>query len=243
MDAVAFLAFEFPGLPGVGCAFTMRRGGASRGEFACGNVSFDVGDDPRAVAANRAGLQNELGFEVWRECRQVHGDAMVFDPLPGEVEADAMACDVAGRALVVKTADCQPVLLAHASGRYVAALHVGWRGNRLDLPGSGVRRFCGHFGLDPADVLAVRGPSLGPQHSEFTGFETEFGPDFGPWFHAKRRTLDLWALTRHQLEQAGLKPANIHGLDLCTRSLADDFFSYRRDRLTGRQAGIIWIRS
>lgn len=247
MVQLGFLPFAFPGVPGVGAAFTTRQGGASRGPFAAGNLSFTVGDEPGAVLANRRSLQERLGFSAWTECHQVHGETLLFDPEPGPldepgtVDADGLTTARPGQALVIKTADCQPVLLAHESGKYVAGLHVGWRGNRLDLPGSGVRRFCEAYGLKPSELLAVRGPSLGPEHSRFTNFDLEFGPQFAAWFDPERRTVDLWRLTRDQLLAAGLRPERVFGLDLCTRTLAESFYSYRRERLTGRQAGIVWI--
>jgi hypothetical protein len=54
--------------------------------------------------------------------------------------------------------------------------------------------------------------------------------------------MDLWRLTRDQLLQAGVRSENIFGLDLCTYEQKETFFSYRRDRQCGRQAGLIWIR-
>lgn len=248
MNPVAFLPFSFPGLPGVGCAFTSRRGGASPSPYNGANLSFDLGDDAEAVRANREAVARRLGLSGWCECRQVHGTTMHNDPEPGDpareavLEGDGMFTARPGAGLVIKTADCQPLMLAHESGRYVGALHVGWRGNVAGLPGLGVARFCEAFGLDPAGVLAVRGPSLGPARAEFTGFEVEFGPGFQDYFDPDTRTVDLWRLTRDQLVAAGLRPENIFGMDLCTYDHADTFFSYRRDRMTGRQAGIIWIR-
>ncbi len=246
-DALRLIPFAFPGAPRVRCAFTTRSGGASRGPFGAGNISFDVGDDPQAVMANRLALRERLGFRGWRECRQVHGPEVVFDPEPGELlqtetrEGDGLATNQPGLALAIKTADCQPVLLAHKSGKYVAALHVGWRGNVLGLPHSGVAQFCATYGLDPADVYAVRGPSLGPGAAEFTNFEAEFGDRFASWYDPEARTVNLWRLTHCQLLQAGLKHEHIFALDLCTWELAGEFFSYRRDKVTGRMASVIWI--
>ena len=240
------ISFAFPGVPRVRCVFTTRRGGVSRPPYDRANLSFDVGDDPAAVAANRRAIMRSLGFSHWQECRQVHGTAMRLDPEPRgpddrpACEADGLATARPGQALVVKTADCQPILLAHASGAYVAALHAGWRGNVQDFPGVGVAAFCKRYGLDPADVHAVRGPSLGPTAAEFVHFEAEFGAGFREFHDPAARTVDLWALTRSQLMAAGLPESHIHGVDRCT---ATDraFFSYRRDRDTGRQAGIIWM--
>ncbi len=254
-QAIAAIAFTFPGTSGVRCAFGMRAapdaretpGSAEAADpFSGGNISYRVGDDPGRVTRARRAFQKALGFRSWHSLAQVHGADMVFDPEKDTlteanvIQADGQATSRPGAALVIKTADCQPILLAHASGRHVAALHAGWRGNVLGFPGTGVAAFCARYGLSPADCLAVRGPSLGPAASEFIHFEREFGPAFSSYFDEKTRTVDLWRLTRDQLVAAGLRPENIFGLDLCTAA-STHFFSYRRARTTGRQAAFIWI--
>ncbi len=242
------IPFAFPGLPQVGCAFTTRLGGMSRTPFSSANLSHDVGDSPSSVAHNRENLARHIGVAGFCELRQVHGDVIRAEPTPmspangGELPGDGLFTSRPGAALVVKTADCQPLLLAHASGRHIMALHVGWRGNVLNLPGRGVASFCAAYGLDPAQVLAVRGPSLSPGASEFLNFEAEFGAPFREFYDPGTRTVDLWALTRSQLLAAGLKSAHIFGVDLCTKSLPELFFSYRGEKTTGRQAGLIWIK-
>lgn len=247
MVPVAFETFRFPGVAGVACAFTTRRGGGSLPPFDGANLSFDVGDDPASVAANRQDLAGRLGLAEWCELKQVHGDVLHLEPAPtplsaaSTLEGDAQATSRRGLALVIKTADCQPVLLAHQSGRFVAALHAGWRGNVLNLPGSAVARLCAHYGCRPAELFAVRGPSLGPARAEFTNFEAEFGESFRPFFDPATRTVDLWRLTRHQLAEAGLDPARIFGLDRCTQSNPADYFSFRAARVTGRMMSLIWL--
>jgi len=251
--AIAFFPFLFPGVPGVGCAFTSRRGGVSEPPHDTANLSFEVGDDPSAVRANRRLLHDRLGLAGWCECRQVHGDAIHFDPASADPEAepilegDGLATATPGMGLIVKTADCQPLILAHRAGRHVAALHVGWRGNKLDFPGSGVARFCERYSLSPADILAVRGPSLGPSASQFVNFDTDFGPGFEAYRDRVTQTADLWRMTRDQLRAAGIPPHQIYGLDLCTLTHADTFFSYRRAcaapvKATGRQVGVVWVK-
>lgn len=253
MDLI-YIPFSFPGIPNVRCAFQTRVAagktpGRQPDSHAWGNVVHAPGEDPRRVDANRRTLQEQLGFAHWQECRQVHGDDMVFDPEPGnwdsrvERQADGLATRRRDQALVIKTADCQPLLLAHQSGDFVAALHVGWRGNRMGFPQSGVRALCAHYGVPPEEISAVRGPSLGPAASEFVNFDSEWGAEFAPYFNAQSRTMDLWRLTRDQLVEAGLKSECVFGLDLCTYSLNGYFFSYRRDKAGGRQASFIWIAS
>jgi hypothetical protein len=119
---------------------------------------------------------------------------------------------------------------------------VGWRANRANAPGVWTRAFCERYGLDPRDVYAVRGPSLSPQKSEFVHFEREWGDAFRDYFHPGRRTVNLWRLTRDQLTQAGIAEENIFGLDLCTYSLPELFYSHRRSADPERQAGLIVVQ-
>lgn len=88
----------------------------------------------------------------------------------------------------------------------------------------GVARFCAQYGLKPGDLMAVRGPSLGPEKAEFVNFEQEWSAEFRPWFDPSSRTMDLWGLTRAQLLKAGLSARHIYSLDCCTFSLPEQFF-------------------
>ncbi len=245
--AIQLIPFAFPNLPRVRCAFTTRLGGVSAGEFTSANMSFDVGDNPDHVRANRQALQASLGFHTWSECKQVHGDRTMFDPDfgdtegPGSVEADGLATTEPGRGLIIKTADCQPVFVAHRDGGHIMALHAGWRGNRIGYLGTAIAQFCAHYGLKPSDLLAVRGPSLGPAASEFVNYDSEWGPDFAQWYDAHTRHVDLWQLTRDQLLAAGLPSEHLYAIDLCTACLPSHFFSYRTEKVTGRMANVLWI--
>lgn len=237
------LPFHFPGIPGVGCVFTMR---------GFGSVSLTGGEDLAASTARRAAIPAMLGVTAFSEVHQVHGVRTLFEPepqspsaVPAE-QADGMATSRPGLALMIKTADCQPVLVAHESGRFVMAIHAGWRGNRQDYPRIAVEQFCERYGLEPRELWAVRGPSLGPAASEFVNFAQEWGQEFLPWYDSVRRTMDLWSLVRHQLESAGLRSGRVLGVDLCTFDNAELFFSYRHARQKGsedgRQGSFIWIR-
>jgi len=247
MQEAATLYFRFPGLDTVTCAFTTRLSPIPGENGGCGNIALNGSESADTVLARREALRSRLGYTALSEVRQVHGTNMIFDPEDAETaqsepaQADALATGQSGRALMIKTADCQPVLLAHQSGLFVAALHVGWRANRAGAPVLWTEAFCRRYGLRPKDLLAVRGPSLGPGRSEFVNFETEWGPDFAAYFDHESRCLDLWQLTKDQLVQAGLQAERIFALDLCTYSLPELFFSHRRDRGRGRQAGLIWI--
>ncbi len=254
--SVNWLAFSFPGLKKVHCVFCQRDLAQSgqkpgAGDYAGGNISFNVGDDPAKVLAERKAQAESLaalGMQGLSELKQVHGTMVIFEPEASPLEpsqlpeADAQASSKPGLGLMIKTADCQPIMLAAESGAAVCAIHAGWRGNRADFPALAVDAFCAHYRLSPKQVLAVRGPSLGPAWAEFTNFASEWGEGFRPWFNEATRSMDLWQLTRSQLRKAGLEQGRIYSLDICTAQNWRQFFSYRRSPVPcGRQASLIWI--
>lgn len=245
--SVSILPFRFPGLERVHCAFQLRT--SSNTPLAGGNLSYSVGDDPGTVTANRRDLLAACGVTAFAELQQVHGDKIVFEPQAVDASlrveptqsADGMAISRRGCALLIKTADCQPLLMAERSGRYVAALHVGWRGDRLLFPFTGVRRFCEHYAISPADCFVVRGPSLGPAQAQFIHFASEWGWYFGRYFDMRTSTVDLWGMTRDQLIQAGVPTGNIFSIDLCTATNTQLLYSYRKNHACGRQGSLIWL--
>lgn len=231
------IPFAFPGLPQVGCAF---------GTIHAGNMAL-LSQEREKTIANRRRLMAGLGITAWADFYQTHGVEFVLNPAPvppdslPPVQADGGGTRQKGLALIIKTADCQPILFADKAGTAIGAMHAGWRGNAAGYPGIGLARFCEAYDISPENVLAVRGPSLGPAAAEFTNFENEWPPEFRPWFDESRKTMDLWSLLRHQLVEAGMRPEHVFSLDLCTWSLPELFFSHRRGH-DGRQISAIWLK-
>jgi YfiH family protein len=232
------LAVELPGARGV---FTTRRGGVSEGSYASLNLGDHVGDDPAAVAENRAraAAVADRPWSTVHHARQVHGATVsqhkrsLNPPHSHEcgtvLEADGQMTDDPGAAAAVFVADCLPVLLANDHG--VAAIHAGWRGVAAGVLEAGVEALGGG-----ANVQAALGPSA-------RGCCYEVGEEVHaalPGGRRGERNLDLAAVAKARLEQAGADW--IHDIGLCTMcSEPSLFFSHRRDGgTTGRQAGIVW---
>lgn len=231
---MGMISFQFPGLPNVRCLFTGREH-----DLSCHSSV--------AVVNRQLILEKSPGLEVLAEVRQVHGTTLVQEGTswqPGTqampiLEADGMMTDKPGLGLLIKTADCQPILVAHNSGRFILALHVGWRGNRQNFPQIAIKQFCQNYGLSASDLRAVRGPSLG--NAQFINFAEEWGNEFAPWHDPVAQTMDLWQLTAYQLETAGIPHAQIYSIDICTSANSHDYFSWRSKKDAGRQAGIVWL--
>jgi polyphenol oxidase len=235
-------------LPGARALFTTRRGGFSRGPFASLNLGRLTDDDPDAVRRNRARLQKRAGVRP-AYIRQVHGtyvrritatgDVGVA-PLPdGDVElleADGQATGLPGVAPMVMTADCLPIALAGPGS--VAMVHAGWRGLAGGIVDAGVRALR-ELGAD-GPIEAAIGPGAGGCCYEVG---EEVHAEFAAYGDRARhgRNLDLKAIAREQLVDAGVEA--VHDVGLCTMCADESlFFSHRRDRgITGRQAGLAWL--
>jgi polyphenol oxidase len=208
-------------LPSATALFTTRRGGVSEGPYASLNLGLLTEDDADRVAANRERVRVQAGAERLAQGRQVHGTRVVVDGQDGE-EADGQVTSRAGVAAIVLVADCLPVALAGPGAAGV--VHAGWRGLAGGVLEAGVAA--------AGAVAAAIGPGIGPCCYEV-------GDDVRAVFGTSGRTLDLKAVARARLRDAGV--TEIHDSGLCTACDAKRFFSHRRDRgLTGRQAGLAW---
>nr|WP_218974078.1 peptidoglycan editing factor PgeF [Xanthomonas hortorum] len=258
---------NWPAPPRIRALTTLRYGlGESQAPFDTlnlGNRSSGEGDVPERVERNRALLVEALalpGTPHW--LRQVHGVEVVRVErpliLPGEQReaadgvvsgaqepiADASVTNVPGVVLAILTADCLPVVLAAGDGSEVAAAHAGWRG----LADGMLERSVAAMRTPPLHVVAWLGPAAGPQVYEigqdvfdaFVAHDAQAQSAFvatrpGHWL------VDLYALARQRLQQAGVPAGAIHGGGLCTISDPQRFFSHRRDRRSGRMATLAWI--
>jgi purine-nucleoside/S-methyl-5'-thioadenosine phosphorylase / adenosine deaminase len=228
------------------CALaTTRSGGTSRGAYAGLNLATRVGDDPETVKRNRAVLRRHLPSDpVWLE--QVHGTEVVDAELAASqsvpVRADGAVTRSRRRVCAVLTADCLPVLLASRKGDVVGIAHAGWRG----LASGVIEATLGRMAVPPQDVVAWLGPGISQAAYEvgqdvrdaFVGGDAGARDAFRPAASGKYQA-DLYSLARRRLDAAGV--AAVHGGGYCTYTEPERFYSYRRDRTTGRMATLVWI--
>ncbi len=254
----------WPGNPQVQGLFTSRQGGVSRGPYGCApvtpqdeprggmNLGSHVGDAALDVAANRASLAAGLGDLRIAYLDQVHGtDVADLDAWDGasSLQADAAVSSTPGLAACVLVADCLPVLFAAPAGRAVGAAHASWRGLAGGVLERTLQALCRKAACAPAEVQAWLGPAIGPQafevgrevYAAFVDAQPQAALAFvasgpGKW-HA-----DLFQLARLRLQAAGLPLSQLQGGGMCTVTNPVQYYAYRRDRVTGRQAGLVWLQ-
>jgi YfiH family protein len=230
---------DWPAPPRVHAWVTVR-GGATR--YGALNLALHVGDDPAAVAANRARLRAALelpGEPTWLE--QVHGARVLDLDRDARGPADGAVTGQAGVVCAVLTADCLPVILSDRDGRRIGIAHAGWRGLRAGVLAAAVRVLA----VDARAISAWLGPAIGPAAYEVGADVREpfvaADAGAGRWFAPNARgrwQADLYGLARDALRAAGV--TSIYGGDFCTYREADRFFSHRREGPCGRMATLVW---
>ena len=230
---------------------TTRRGGFGAGPFESMNLRAGIGDDDAAVLCNQARLVEAIGVApVWLQ--QAHAAHVVrlveSDATPGAPvhRADASVTTARGLACAVQVADCLPVLFAAPGG--VGAAHAGWRGLAAGVLEATVEALCHAAACTPREIHAWLGACIGPQRFEvgadvlaaFGVAPADASPHFRAGPAAGKWLADLPALARARLARAGV--ARVSGGAWCTVQDASRFFSFRRDRVTGRMAAAVWRR-
>lgn len=239
----------------IGALSTLRRGGVSHAPYDDGagsgglNLGTHVGDRPEDVLRNRALLRSLLPSEpAW--LNQVHGatvvDAGTVADASDTPDADACIATQRGAVCVIQTADCLPVLFCDAGGRVVGAAHAGWRGLAAGVLENTVARMR-EAGAE--EVIAWMGPAIGPDRFEvgqdvlaaFVERDANTRAAFKPVPGQSGKYLaDIYSLAAAALAKAGV--TRMHGGGLCTVTDKHRFYSYRRDKTTGRMASLIWLK-
>jgi len=229
-----------------------RQGGVSPEPWAALNLGSMVGDDSERVRENQrlalASLFRDLEsvYDVW----QVHGVAVAIAnaPRPPKVphlQADVVLTDKPGLTLLMRFADCVPILLHDPVRKVVGIAHAGWMGTVRGTARFAVEAMQKHYGSMPADILAAIGPSIGPDHYEVGAdvalqVKQSFRSDASDLLSLNTGSMkfDLWAANRLLLEQAGVSQVEVAGL--CTACNTGDWYSHRAEKgRTGRFGAII----
>lgn len=243
--------YSFPSFRDLTCAFFTRLGGVSKPPFDSLNVGHTVGDDLMAVEENHRRIFEVIGISKGQvvTARQVHGlqVAVVNEEHQGRVipNTDGLLTSAPGVFLMLRFADCVPVVLYDPVRKAVGLLHAGWKGSIMGIALRAIKLMEEVFGSKPKDIAAGLGPSIGPccyaVGDDVVTLAREFWPD-PPIIYTRQGKLhlDLWELNRRWLLRAGVIHVEVAGL--CTSCRKDEFFSHRASGgLTGRFAAVVGL--
>ncbi len=226
--------------------FTSRAGGVSAAPYDSFNLGAHVGDDATDVAANRARLAEVLGLPeerfVWMEQLHTNTVTLVDGPSAAPVEAtDALVTRQKDLALCVLVADCTPVLLSDHTADVIGAAHAGRMGARNGIVKNTVEAMV-ELGAEPSRIQVLLGPAAtGESYEVPEGMALDVEKHLpGSRTRTKKGTpgIDVRAGLVRQLLSLGVTHIDADPRDTITDK---DFFSHRREGVTGRQAGVIWM--
>jgi hypothetical protein len=236
-------------------AIFSRRGGVSPPPWNSLNLGGTVGDDSVRVSENENKLLAAIGYSPNQlsQIRQVHSAHVDLVKKPGGrnsvlVQGDAMITNTPGLLMLMRFADCVPILLFDPVKNVAGIAHAGWKGTLKEVASAAVKEMTKQFGTIPSDLLTGIGPSIGPDHYEIgkdvieevkSSFQNNWdqvlitGPD--------SVKLDLWKANEFYLRKAGVK--HIEVAEICTACDIEDWYSHRAENgKTGRFAAVIGLK-
>jgi len=249
MDKVCYLSASWPNKPeNISAVTTLIHGGVSQGAFSEYNLAMHVGDDAEAVKTNRAKLLADLQLPsdpVW--LAQVHSDKVIRVDAPlvdhFTPQADASVSAARGVVCAVMTADCLPVFFCDEAGTEVAVTHAGWRGLHAGIISNTVKA----MNTSVEKIQVSLAPAIGPSNFEvgeevLQAFVDKNRLNQMAFVETKKNhyLCDIYQLARIELQLLGIN--KIAGGEFCTYRDSDQFYSFRRQPVTGRMASLIWLR-
>lgn len=231
-------------IPKVTHAVFTRHGGVSKGPFESLNFSCKVGDIRENVAANLESVKRVLDISSIILGRLVHGVTIAEVNSAGNIHeqtCDGLMTKALDIGMMITHADCQAAIFYDPIHHVAANVHSGWRGSVYNIYKQTVHAMQRAYGTKPRELLVCISPSLGPEDSEFVNFRTELPVSF--WdYQIKPFYFDFWAISRFQLQECGILPHHIEIASVSTYSNTHQFFSYRREKETGRNGTVIVLR-
>ncbi len=225
-----------------------RKGGVSAPPWASLNLGGNQGDDPDAVRQNHNRVYQALDLNSDRACTvwMVHSADVIVanEPLPDRrwiTHADGMITDRPDTPLIMRYADCTPLLFYDPVCRVIGISHAGWRGTIQGIGANTVRMMTQTYGCKPRDIQACIGPSIGPERYQVGSEVVQAVQDYFGTTDGLVRIdpadqtyyLNLWAANELDLRRAGIEQIEVAGI--CTAERTDEFFSHRAEKgRTGR---------
>ena len=230
---------------GICHGFSARVGGVSNSPYNTLNLGLSVGDIPENVHKNRELFFQALKSDPQQSAQgiQVHGNTIQIVDHPGTFEsADALITTQKNIPLVIKTADCAPVILFEPEQRVVAAVHAGWQSVVKGILENTIRIMTENFNCKPEIIKCAIGPSIRSCCYEVKNDVSRRFPDDVILWENNKSYLDIPKAIQVRLVDQGIQIENIDDSQLCTACNEKLFFSHRRDKgKTGRMMTAVYL--
>jgi len=249
--SIKYYKFSILDNPGLYHAVYTRHGGFSPEPWKSLNFGASVGDDPGRVKQNRERALAALDINPLSvyDVYQVHSTKVVTTEQPlgiqeQHIKADGIITDTPGLTLMMRFADCVPILLFDPVQHAIGIAHAGWIGTVNRIAAEAVRQMKENYGTIPGNILAAIGPAIGPDHYP-VGHEVieKINMNFGEKaeqliLHKDGKShFDLWKANLLILNEIGVTQVEFAGL--CTNCDLDNWYSHRGEHGKTGRFGIV----
>ena len=245
--------------PDIIAGTTGRNGGFSEPPFASLNMALYLNDDTQNVLKNRGLLADFINVPLsrWVFPKLTHSDRWIHvgeeDAGKGAIDEqsspwgfDAVYTRQSNLVLAVGHADCIPILLTCPSRHLIGAIHTGWQGTVKQITDKFLYHWITEEHCDPKDIFIYIGPSIRKHNfivrqdvidaAALMDFDVQ--PFLTP-IDEQQTAMDLQGINMAMMLRNHIPMENITDTQLCTYDHPDQFFSYRRNKITGRQISFI----
>jgi len=254
-NGLEYYAFMHADFEGTALGFFTRKGGVSVGHYQSLNLGGSIGDDPECIIENKRRVYQAInrevtsGYEVW----QVHSSDIVsidepLAPSSPRIKADGIFTSNPDVTLMMRFADCVPIVIFDPVKKVVGIIHAGWVGTVNRIIDNAISVAKNRFACRTENLVAGIGPSIGPDHYEI-GIDVIKRVRATFKEHADdvlirqngRVYLDLWTANRLLLVENGI--SRIHHSNICTACDTRNWYSHRAENgKTGRFAAFIGLK-
>ena len=254
--AIKYYTFASLDNQGLYHAVFTRNGGFSPAPWHSLNFGASVGDDINRVVQNRETALGSIHLkpDSVHDVYQVHSTHIVKTDVPlspGEVhiKADAIITQHPNVTLLMRFADCTPILLFDPVNRAIGIAHAGWIGTVEKIAKKTVLAMVENYGSNPGDILAAIGPSIGPDHYSI-GKDvldrvcSSFSDNISQVtiYNNDNIFFNLWKANQIILSDIGVR--NIEISEICTNCNLNDWYSHRGEHgKTGRFGVILGLHN
>lgn len=244
-DKMEWLEFDLLGsYPHVAHGVFLRHGGVSKEPFSTLNLGSGTSDQPDCFNANRELVRRAIDVPKLIFPHQTHGTAvtrLTSKNADKTFQSDALYTTEKNLAIGVCHADCQAAIYYDPVHEAIGVVHAGWRGLSQNIYARTLEAMQREIGTQPQNLIVCIAPSLGPDHSEFKNYKQEFPQEF--WTaQVKPNYFNLWEIAKRQLAALGILDKNVEISEICTYCNPKEYFSYRRDKDTGRNGTIVALK-
>ena len=251
VNGLEYLSPQFSPFDQIISGFFTRKGGVSPAPFSSLNLSIATGDELFNVVGNRNRILSAIDKPIWSifDVWQIHSDRVICTDRPREdgkepQKADAIFTSNPDVTLLMKFADCVPILIYDPEVKVVGIIHAGWQGTVKGIVKKSIEEISRAYSCKPENIHAVIGPSIGPDHYEVGENVAKLAMEVFPLNkeivgkREERYFFDLWEANAENLRRAGV--THIYQTRICTACHTDHWYSHRAEHgKTGRFAAVI----